>query len=192
MIDYPIFNPEYDTLDSIPINCNLLSPHEFVGYREIDSESKFSMFHINIRSCRSNFAKLHLFLQTLVFTFYVIILTETWLSEDCDFLFELDGYKSHSLYRNNHGGGIKLYVREDIEFKILNQLSFINDLYECLSCELFLFSKNMYSVLFIARPIPMSYDLLTNLTNKFYHNFLVELIQYCAETSISIFLILSP
>ena len=74
-------------------------------------EKNFSILHLNIRSCRNNFANLQVFLNSLLFAFTVIVLTETWLSEQIDILFDLDNYTSYSLYRNTHGGGVKISLR---------------------------------------------------------------------------------
>ena len=111
----------------------------------------FHFFYMNIRSCRQNFSQLQLFLSTVLFKFTVIILTETWLSESSDLLCEVDGYNSFATHRNNHGGGIKIFVRDSISINIINEMSFINDLYESLTCEIFLFSKK-YIINSIYRP----------------------------------------
>lgn len=153
MNNYPKFDPDYESFDNVSIKCDVLSPDEFINKNatKYKPNSFLSIFHLNIRSCRSNFANLQLFLQTLLIPFTIIILSETWLSEDSDFLFEIDGYKSISLNRNNHGGGIKLYVLEAFEIVLLNHFSFIGDLYECLTCELEISSKK-FTVCSVYRP----------------------------------------
>ena len=133
MTNYPFFSlPSDDTNQSFN-NCTLVSPEDFV--QKSSKVDTFSFFHMNIRSCRQNFSQLQLFLSTVLFKFTVIILTETWLSESSDFLCELDGYNSFATHRNNHGGGIKIFVRDSISINIINEMSFINDLYESLTCE---------------------------------------------------------
>ena len=56
------------------------------------------------------------------FTF--IIVTETWLNVNSDYLFELDSYKSHNIYRNNRiGGGIKVYYLGHICTRVLDDFT---------------------------------------------------------------------
>ena len=66
------------------------------------SRKKFTEFSANIR-----------LLQGL-FTFIIVV--ETWLKATTDFGFELQGYKSRSLYRNGvrKGGGVKIYFLNHI------------------------------------------------------------------------------
>ena len=112
MYNFPTFNYPYDNLDIIPVKCDVLSPHDFLQNctYELLQNPSFSVLHLNIRSCRSNFHTFQTFLQTILFNFTIIILTETWLSDNSDFFFELKCYNSYSLHRNNHGGGIKILL----------------------------------------------------------------------------------
>ena len=150
MNNCPIFQQSLEDFDDVMLDCNVVEPDEFLSKQYID-ENKFSLFHLNIRSCRSNFSQLKTFLRSLTFFFTVIVLTETWLNESIDCLFEIEGYISHAVYRNSHGGGIKVFIRDGLTVNLKNNMTFISDLFECLTLEVFL-SKKKYLITSIYRP----------------------------------------
>ena len=91
---------------------------------------------LNIRSCNKNFDQ---FISTFcdhISYFTCIILTETWLTKDCDAVFNIDGFYCIDQYRNNYGGGIKLYVRNCMQSKVLSNFCVLNDVIEMLTIEL--------------------------------------------------------
>ena len=51
-------------------------------------------------------------LSILKSRFTFIVVTETWLTGEKDIGLDINGYKSHSVYRDDTiGGGIKMYIR---------------------------------------------------------------------------------
>ena len=89
------------------------------------TQSDFSqcIFHINIRSLRQNFDNL----QTLIFSSSrkpaVICLTETWLTDDDDVNFyALDGYTFFSKPRGTRGGGVGMYVLNEINCSMIQNI----------------------------------------------------------------------
>ena len=60
-------------------------------------------------------------------------MTETWLSHDIDNIFDIEGYKQYNLYRNNHGGGVKLFYNDIFNVKLLDDLTFVNNVMEIMS-----------------------------------------------------------
>ena len=86
--------------------CDYSDWHEMT--QNIDS-SKLSLLTINVRSLPGKYAELCANLSGVEKKLTFIVVVETWLTNDKDRSFELNGYKSHSLYRSNQvGGGIKL------------------------------------------------------------------------------------
>jgi len=87
-----------------------------------------SLLHINIRSLNANINKLKTFLYELSHQFGLICITESWLT-NIEFTknsnFYLPGYTGVSFQRatGKLGGGICLYVRDDISFKLRSDLS---------------------------------------------------------------------
>ena len=85
---------------------------------EIDKRTippSLSMLHLNIRSTKKNFNDFQILLNTLEHTFTCIALTETWLKNHNVTLFDLEGYNHEHIVRENKmGGGISLYIRDDL------------------------------------------------------------------------------
>ena len=91
---------------------------------------------INARSLVSNFSSLITYLSMVKFKFTFIIIVETWLNKNKDVGYEIDGYKSYSIYRENRrGGGIKIYYQENIQVQMVNNFSILSDDIECLFLE---------------------------------------------------------
>ena len=69
-----------------------------------------------------------------MFTF--IVLTETWLALDRDEVFNIPGFYSLNLYRDQYGGGLRLYVKNCFKAKILSEFTVLDYSYEVLTVEL--------------------------------------------------------
>jgi hypothetical protein len=108
-----------------------------------NSQSKFSMISMNIRSAPKNLEEFLCYLHTLNHTFPFIGLVETWFSEDNVDTYLIPGYKHEYLCRKNkRGGGVSLFISELIvDYKIRNDLSILNESYECLFIEI---EKNVF------------------------------------------------
>ena len=113
----------------------------------------FSMISFNIRSCRKNFANFLAFLNTyfLMLQFSLIVLCETWLTESIDVGFDVSGYKQLNLYRNSHGGGIKVFYNKDFNVELVPEITFINDVMEILSFYL-IGNSFRYLIISVYRP----------------------------------------
>ncbi|KAJ8730714.1 hypothetical protein PYW08_002127 [Mythimna loreyi] len=77
--------------------------------------------HINIRSIIKNFSALEQMLKTSKKCIDVVILTESNISENNSFLYQLCGYQMYTELRNSRkGGGIILYVNNKHKCSITN------------------------------------------------------------------------
>ena len=129
--NYPEYVPDID---------NFVSPK--CSYVNVEDLSPFictlslSILMLNIRSCKKNFDHFIANFFNCIKSFSCIILTETWLSEERDKSFEIPGFYCCNLYRNNYGGGIKVYLKNCIESKILNNFTLCTQLLEMLTIEL--------------------------------------------------------
>ena len=86
--------------------------------------NNLSFLCLNIRSLTGKFQKSVSHLNEVKEKFTFIIITENWLKKNPDFVFEIEGYKSLSSYRENQiGGGIKIYFVESISVCIITNLS---------------------------------------------------------------------
>ena len=50
-------------------------------------------------------------------------------------------YYSHDLYRDQFGGGIKIFVKDGVRFRIIDEYTFLNDLFKVLTTDFVLISK---------------------------------------------------
>ena len=90
----------------------------------------------NIRSCRKNFLDFICYFSNVLFNYSCIVLVKTWLTQEYENVFFINGYKSFDVFRNNYGGGIRLYVKESINVSILQQFTITNDVIELLTAEI--------------------------------------------------------
>jgi len=112
-------------------NAESISFDDFEITSENQFADKFSSIGINIRSLANtkNFAKLQAFIDSLCFSPTVIAINETYLRDNeagphCD----LKGYVFISNCRKSHkGGGVGLYVKDFIDFKVIDDLTIMDD-----------------------------------------------------------------
>ena len=131
----PQFNLSEDN-DIPQINCTYVSPDAFRTEGVYPSLGSFSLLSFNIRSCRKNFASFVTFLCGLLFKFSLLVLVETWLTEGSDCAFDIAGYKQINLYRDNYGGGIKIFYDEMLNVEVDSNFTFVNDIMEVITFSL--------------------------------------------------------
>ena len=90
------------------------------------SDADFSFLQLNIRSLPHNLVKLTDYLSCLNIKFSVIGISETWLN-DSSHSVDISGFKFLHKYRQNRTGvGVLLYISNDLEFKLREDLSLHN------------------------------------------------------------------
>ena len=117
--------------DITPTLCN------YTEWSTLPSSNCLTILCVNARSLVRNFSSFMSYLSTVNFMFDFIIVVETWLKKDRDVGYEIDGYRSHSIYRdeNKRGGGIKIYHQNYIHTQIVNNFTVLNDDIESLFLE---------------------------------------------------------
>ena len=134
IFDFPLPTLDFVAGDDIPkFPCSYRNPDNLANILTDYKKGAFSLLSFNIRSCRKNFGCFVSFLCTLMFKFSIIILVETWLSSSADCSFDIDGYKHIGVYRNNYGGGIKIYYDELYNAEVIEDLTFISDCMEVIT-----------------------------------------------------------
>ena len=90
-----------------------------------------SLIHMNARSLNKNFDSIELLLTSLQnFPFSLIGVSETWLHNNSPPLFTLESYKMlRSDRKHGKGGGVAIYIRNDIRFKLRSDLQIENTEY---------------------------------------------------------------
>ena len=157
-----------DDLDDV--DCKEVTTEVFKKKLKKYSNDAFSVINFNIRSCRKNFPLFLAFLGQLVYSFSLIVLTETWLIKDIDLGFDLKNYKQLNLYRSSHGGGIKALYRDDFKTELLENFTYINNVMEVLT---FWLIKGNIKLLICCIYKPPNTN--PNLFNEILHEFLSNL-----------------
>ena len=86
----------------------------------IDLKLKFSILSINSRSLNKNFIKLETLINQLNFDPTVIFVSETWINPKRPLLYSLNKYSFYNNPGANNAGGAGLFIRNNINFKIIN------------------------------------------------------------------------
>ena len=126
----------------------------YIEWSKLPDYNSLTVLSVNARSLVSNFSSLVSYLSTVNFKFTFIIVVESWLNKNKDIGYEIDGYKSHSIYRddNRRGGGIKIYFLENISVNVVNNFTVVNDDLECLILEASIPSLKNFFIGGIYRP----------------------------------------
>lgn len=114
-----------DDLNNTPCEYYLEDQFNVMFRNECKSANPtFSTLHLNIRSILQNSSRFTDWLSGLGIKFSVIGITETWLKE-ADHTVEIHGYNFIHKHRENRtGGGVGLYLSNDLQFKSRNDLHF--------------------------------------------------------------------
>ena len=128
----------YNDISSVEISY--LSPSEANNKLKSFTSETFSILHLNIRSMNKNFEAFREFYESLDINFSIICFSETWANDsnfDKNSLFQIEGYNPiHQIRKNRKGGGIAIFVRNSLLYKIRDDLSINCDDIESLSIEI--------------------------------------------------------
>lgn len=135
-------------------NCNYCSIDSFKTLKQQFSSNGLSVICFNIRSFSRNGDEFIGYLSNLEHDFDVIILTETWAKDDTQTLINIPGYTStHNIRENRRGGGVSIFVREFIDFNVIETINMSNDYIETIAitfqCEM---TKKNTNVIGVYRP----------------------------------------
>ena len=130
---------------------------ELKTQREAESRVIFSLCHLNIRSIAQNLDNVVNYLNVLDFSFPIIGLTETWLSDSTCDLFIIDGYEFIERHRNERvGGGVGFFIKNHLNSVCRDDMSQFEEFCECLYIEIdrrvFDISRNILVAVFYRPP----------------------------------------
>ena len=183
--DVPIFSPDVENW-SQP-NCNFFNVDDL----PFNSYISFAVLMLNIRSCKKNFNQFIACFCSVLSYFSCILFTETWLTADVDNVFNIPGFYCFDLYRNRYGGGLKMYVKNNVQARLLQEFSFINNLFEMITVEL-IFEKNKVILCGIYHPptssVQLNLDFIESLSNqlRLLHNLKIPLVM-AGDLNINLF-----
>ena len=106
--------------------CNYYCSDTFNDRTKHLSNSKFSLIHFNSRILNKNIDNITNYLKTLTHKFSIIAFSESWLNDSNTLpsLINIDGYNiAYYNRRDKRGGGVALYVSDDLKFKVCDDLN---------------------------------------------------------------------
>ena len=89
-----------------------------------DGQNIFSLCHLNMRSVPAHLDDFLAYIDCLHVSFTVIGFTETWLTNDSNFLYDIPGYDHVGNHRSNsRGGGVSIHVKQGVILVATNLIS---------------------------------------------------------------------
>ena len=183
--DFPRFNLNSEVL--LP-NCKYtdISTDTFSDWND-----KFAILLFNVRSCRKNFLDFTCCFDDILNKFSCIILTETWLTEEYNNLFVINGFRSFDSYRTNNGGGIRLYVKCNLRVNLLSPFNVIDNVCEIFVVEISVNDKKCVLCCFYHPPTSdhgLNYDFIEQCCNtlKLLKTFKLPIIA-CGDFNLNMF-----
>ena len=129
--------------DNLSDDCNYLLNSDFNNLlikKNIikDNSNCFSALNINIRSLQKNFDQLQLALNSIDIDFQAVCITETWLTDTTPInLFNIPGKNFIHKHRTNKiGGGVGIYLNNNLDFKLRPDLDKLDGDIECIFAEI--------------------------------------------------------
>ena len=116
-------------------------PNEVKPYlRSTQYLEKLNVLHVNIRSIKRNFENLKALLEECEFVFNIICVSETWCSNtelQNNSNLSLTGFDSvpYERSKKNRGGGVLIFIKKNLSYKIRKDLSELEEHKEILSLE---------------------------------------------------------
>ena len=147
--DKCFFNHSHSILEA----CNYQTEQTLNNYvsRKGIFNSNFSLFHLNVKSVPAKFSQLLWYMENLADRFSVIGLTETWLKPSNIDAYVIDGNNHVGITRSNQqGGGVPLFVCNEMLFSELTEYTKVLEYIECLF--LIINSKDISYVIGIVYP----------------------------------------
>lgn len=132
--DTPMADPNLDpdtNLDVPNIDCEYYDQDQFLSTFCQADRSKSKLLHINARSLAKSISDIQHYLDILEDDFSIIGVSETWLKDINDPLVKLKGYAMEGFCRQHkRGGGVALYIKNDLTYKTRHDLSLNSDKFE--------------------------------------------------------------
>ena len=100
-------------------------------------EKGFNILNMNIRSYFANECKFNSLMSTILQEPEIIVLTETWLTEMNKDYCNLNGYVAfHTIREIGRSGGVSIFVKNDVQCKLINEFSLSNSFMESCTVEI--------------------------------------------------------
>lgn len=132
-VDLNAATPDFSNSDSI---SKYVTENELNAFFKLSCNSSINILHINCRSIKKNYNSITNLLNMLEAPLSVIAVSETWLTESVHDVYSIPGYNFFAKSRTGKiGGGVGLYVSNNLDCKILSDLCHMNEHLECIFLE---------------------------------------------------------
>ena len=133
-INFGVLNNNTDAF-----NCNYYSREKFQLAVQHFMDNGLSIICFNIRSFTKNSDEFIGYLVNCGHPFDAIVFTETWTKHELQSLCHIPGYQAvHNSRPERKGGGVSIFIKQDVEFDVINDLNISNDDIEMLGLKLIL------------------------------------------------------
>ena len=132
--DANFFNDKLDEIDS-----KYYTEDQLIQFSSTLDTKTFSIFHLNIRSLNKNIENLQNLVSVLKGHFKIIVLTETWCGDTAtkNSIYQIPNYTViHKTRKEKQGEGLCMFIRNDLNFKLRNDLDKFDSGIETLSIEI--------------------------------------------------------
>lgn len=117
-------------------NSDVCFPSDLGRSFKNKTNKPFSVLHLNVRSARNKSDELGILLSDFGFSFDVIMLTETWFTQNSDVL-DFDNYATFYLNRcSRRGGGVAMYIKKETQCNLMTDITTMTENYESLCVQL--------------------------------------------------------
>ena len=120
-------------------NCKYCSIDSFKSSMQRFTDNGLSIMCFNIRSFSKNGEEFLGYLHNCGHPFDAIILTETWAKNETQSLCHIPGYQAvHNNRPDRTGGGVSIFIKDNVEFDVIDDLNKSSDDIEMLGIKLIL------------------------------------------------------
>ena len=105
------FEEDFSFVESVWADCRYYTLPEQLGIN-----GEFNVLHINARSVKNKIDHIYNFLMNSGVDWSIVCVSETWLNEHTEHLFQMDGFSMYACSRlDGVGGGTAIYVNTRLE-----------------------------------------------------------------------------
>ena len=182
-------DPDNNVHNKLDVSSLYYTEEQFKNkYRSSDGFKDFSLIHFNCRSLSSNFSKLKDSVLGLEMKFDVIALSETWLKDNDNTMFEMEGYNNFVCSRTDKsGGGVALYINDSLQHRYLPDKSiYINNCAEIVSVEITLRNGKKVIICCIYRAPNTDLNTLSEFINYILSNIGKRTVYMCGDFNVDL------
>ena len=151
--DYESDSDLFKTQTSISNIGEYISEGNLNKFFKFEDDNAINLIHINARSLKKNIEQIRSLINNISSTITAIAISETWLTDNLQDVFFLNGYNFISKNRNGKlGGGVGIFVCSSLNYIVRNDLCRMSDFIECIFIEIVRSDKKNIIIGSVYRP----------------------------------------